>query len=137
MKSRLLTAALMSSCLVALTGCPEDKPGGTGAPATTGAATGAATASASASAEVAARTVVVTDMDETLISKKSTGYVISFLVRLRSIRLLLVPLVAAVLIPVSKLSRTFAVRVMYWFAFRGVRVERAKAIAAVRLTKSA
>lgn len=87
-------------------------------------------ASASASAEVAARTVVVTDMDETLISKKSTGYVISFLVRLRSIRLLLVPLVAAVLIPVSKLSRTFAVRVMYWFAFRGVRVERAKAIAA-------
>lgn len=51
MKSRLLTAALMSSCLVALTGCPEDKPGGTGAPATTGAATGAATASASASAK--------------------------------------------------------------------------------------
>lgn len=43
-----------------------------------------------------ARTVVVTDMDETLISKKSTGYVINFLVKLRAFRLLLVPLLAAV-----------------------------------------
>jgi hypothetical protein len=30
---------------------------------------------------------------------------------------------------VSKFSRTFAVRVMYWFAFRGMRVDRAKRVA--------
>jgi len=77
----------------------------------------------------AARTVVVTDMDETLISKKSTGYIITFLVKLRSLRIVLVPLLAAVLIPISKVSRTFAVRCMYWFAFRGVRVDKAKRIA--------
>lgn len=82
-----------------------------------------------AAAPTPSRTVVVTDMDETLISKKSTGYVIAFLRRLRAVRILLVPLLAAVLIPISKFDRTLAVRAMYWFAFRGVRVEKAVAIA--------
>jgi hypothetical protein len=123
-------------------------------------------ACAAAPAPAVPRTIVVTDMDETLISKKSTGYVIAFLLKSRSLRILLVPLLAAVrlsplhrrwalrlpspapcgrwparsfihaarssakvLIPVSKVSRTFAVRVMYWFAFRGVRVDRAKRVA--------
>merc|ERR1711871_1071537 len=70
-------------------------------------------------------------MDETLISKKSTGYVIKFLVMYRAIfRLLLLPLLSATLIPLSKVSRSLAVRIMYWFAFRGVRVDKAKQIAA-------
>jgi len=75
-------------------------------------------------------TCVVTDMDETLISKKSTGYVVSFLVKYRAIlRLLLLPLLSATLIPLSKVSRSLAVRIMYWFAFRGVRVDKANRIA--------
>ena len=51
-------------------------------------------------------------MDETLISKKSTGYVIRFLLKYRAIgRLLLLPLCFATLIPLSKVSRALAVRI--------------------------
>ena len=45
------------------------------------------------------------------------------------LRLLLLPLLFATLIPLSKLSRALAVRIMYWVAFRGVRVDKAKQIA--------
>jgi hypothetical protein len=51
---------------------------------------------ACAAPPAATRKVVVTDMDETLISKKSTGYVITFLLKSRSFRILLVPFLAAV-----------------------------------------
>lgn len=75
------------------------------------------------------RSFVVTDMDETLISKTSTGYVIRFLVAYRAYaRLALVPAFAVLLWPLSKISRPLAVRAMYWFAFRGVDVRRARAI---------
>ncbi len=81
--------------------------------------------------------VVVTDMDETLIAHKSTGFVIKFLVYYRAyLRLLLVPFLAATLIPLSKLNRTLAVRLLYWFAFRGMRVDKAQRVAAGGLTES-
>jgi len=84
-----------------------------------------------AAAATSGPVTVVTDMDETLISSKSTGYVINFLVKYRAVfRLLLLPLLSATLIPLSKVSRSLAVKIMYWFAFRGVRVEKAKQIAA-------
>uniref|UniRef100_A0A7S4BKE9 LNS2/PITP domain-containing protein n=1 Tax=Chrysotila carterae TaxID=13221 RepID=A0A7S4BKE9_CHRCT len=82
------------------------------------------------------RTVVVTDMDETLISRKSTGYIIAFLVRYRAFLRLAVSLpLAAFLIPISKVSRSLAVRIMYWLAFRGIRVDKAQAIAATFLSE--
>ena len=76
-------------------------------------------------------TVVITDMDETLITRKSTTYVIKFLVMYRAVfRLLMLPLLIATLIPLSKVKRALAVKIMYYFAFRGVRVDKAKQIAA-------
>mmetsp|Transcript_56656 Transcript_56656/g.148757 ORF Transcript_56656/g.148757 Transcript_56656/m.148757 type:complete len:224 (+) Transcript_56656:37-708(+) len=79
----------------------------------------------------ASKTVVVTDMDETLIASKSTGYVIKFLVYHKAFLRLAVALPCALfLIPLSKVSRSLAVRIMYWLAFRGMRVDRAKQIAA-------
>jgi len=84
----------------------------------------------------ALRSVVVTDMDETLIASKSTGYVINFLVQYRAyVRLMLLPVLVAVLIPLSKFARTLAVRLMYWFAFRGINVARAQHIAAEGLVE--
>lgn len=65
-------------------------------------------ACAAAPAAAVSRTVVVTDMDETLISKKSTGYVIAFLLKSRSLRILLVPLLAAV--HIAQLHRCWALR---------------------------
>jgi len=85
---------------------------------------------ATAAAAVSEPVTVVTDMDETLISKKSTGYIIKFLVKYRALlRLILLPLLSATLIPLSKISRSLAVKIMYWFAFRGIRVDKAKQIA--------
>jgi len=82
------------------------------------------------------RTVVVTDMDETLISKKSTGYIIKFLVQCRAyLRLFFSLPLALFLIPLSKVSRSLAVRLMYWLAFRGLRVDKAKQIAAGQLSE--
>ena len=155
------------------------------------------------------RKIVVTDMDETLISKKSTGYVralparnssrhtvcslhvlrrthappqiIKFLVMYKSFFRLIFSLpLAAFLIPLSKVSRSAAVRtlpparcrpcrpshrspqrpwlaaprvpallmahrlistvlvqvrVMYWLAFRGLRVDKAKRIADEQLSE--
>jgi len=90
--------------------------------------------SAPVRAAEALRKVVVTDMDETLIASKSTGYVITFLVQYRAfVRLLLLPLLAPILIPLSKVARTLAVRLMYWFAFRGINTERARRVAADQL----
>lgn len=78
--------------------------------------------------------VVVTDMDETLISKKSTGYIIKFLVMYRAyIRLFCFLWIGAFLIPISKVNRSLAVRVLYFMAFRGLRVDRAEKIAAESL----
>ena len=75
-------------------------------------------------AALAARSAVVTDMDETLISKKSTGFVIEFCKQKRAfVRLAFALPLALLLIPLSKFSRALAVRVMYWLAFRGVRVK--------------
>jgi len=83
----------------------------------------------------APRKVVVTDMDETLIASKSTGYVISFLVKYGAfVRLLILPLASAVLIPLSKFKRALSVRIMYFLAFRGIRVDKAQAIAASYLS---
>uniref|UniRef100_A0A7S0NX93 LNS2/PITP domain-containing protein n=1 Tax=Calcidiscus leptoporus TaxID=127549 RepID=A0A7S0NX93_9EUKA len=82
------------------------------------------------------RTVVVTDMDETLITRKSTGYIIAFLVRYRAfLRLACALPLALVLIPLSKVSRSLAVRLMYWLAFRGVRVDKAQQIASTFLSE--
>lgn len=82
-------------------------------------------------APAASRTVVVTDMDETLIASKSTGYVIKFLMYHKAFLRLAVALPCALfLIPLSKVSRSLAVRIMYWLAFRGIRVDRAQQIAA-------
>jgi cytochrome c peroxidase len=50
MKSRVLSIALLSSCLVALTGCPEDKGGKSGPTSTSTAESSAAAPTASASA---------------------------------------------------------------------------------------
>ncbi|KAL1529793.1 hypothetical protein AB1Y20_000726 [Prymnesium parvum] len=76
------------------------------------------------------KTVVVTDMDETLISSKSTGFVIKFLIHYKAYLRLAVALPCALfLIPLSKVSRTLAVRIMYWLAFRGIRVNKAHQIA--------
>ena len=62
---------------------------------------------------------------------QSTGYVVNFLVRYRAfVRLTLLPVLVCVLIPLSKVARTLAVRLMYWFAFRGINVEKAKRVAA-------
>ena len=62
---------------------------------------------------------------------QSTGYVVNFLVRYRAfLRLTLLPVLVCVLIPLSKVARTLAVRLMYWFAFRGINVEKAKRVAA-------
>lgn len=73
-------------------------------------------------------------MDETLISKKSTGYIIKFLFMYRAyIRLFFFLWIGAFLIPISKISRTFAVRVLYFMAFRGLRVDRAEAVASEQL----
>ena len=89
-----------------------------------------------ATAASAPTSVVVTDMDETLISKKSTGFVVSFLKHYRAwLRLLLLPLLSATLIPLSKVNRSLAVRLMYWFAFRGVRIDRARKIASEKLSR--
>ena len=75
------------------------------------------------------KTVVVTDMDETLITSKSTGYVIKFLVHYKAFLRLAVTLPCALfLIPLSKVSRSLAVRIMYWLAFRGIRVDKAKRV---------
>ena len=61
---------------------------------------------------------------------QSTGYVVNFLVRYRAfVRLTLLPVLVCVLIPLSKVARTLAVRLMYWFAFRGINVEKAKRVA--------
>jgi len=77
--------------------------------------------------------VVVTDMDETLITKKSTGYVIKFLIMYRAFaRLALLPLLFTILKLLSMINsqtRTLAVRLMYYAAFRGVNVQRAKQVA--------
>ena len=82
-------------------------------------------------AALSARSAVVTDMDETLISKKSTGFVIEFCKQKRAfVRLAFALPLALLLIPLSKFSRALAVRVMYWLAFRGVRVDVADKIAA-------
>ena len=62
------------------------------------------------------RVVVFTDMDETLIAKKSTGFVIKFLVAKRAWpRLLLLPCLVALLIPLSAilLAVVFAQLVVY------------------------
>jgi phosphoserine phosphatase len=60
--------------------------------------------------------------------------VITFLVQYRAfLRLMLLPVLVAVLIPLSKVARTLAVRLMYWFAFRGINVKKAQAVAADRL----
>jgi len=76
----------------------------------------------------------VTDMDETLISKKSTGYIIKFLFLYRAyIRLFCFLWIGAFLIPLSKLNRALAVRALYFMAFRGLRVDRAERIAAEKL----
>ena len=104
---------------------------------------------AAAPAAAKEKVVVFTDMDETLIAKKSTGFVIKFLMAKRAWpRLLMLPCLVAVLIPLSKLSlkrrrvlgrdfgldgRTAAVRAMYWFAFRGMRVDVATRVAASAL----
>jgi hypothetical protein len=67
----------------------------------------------------------------------STPQVIKFLVHYKAWLRLLVSLpLAALLIPLSKVSRSLAVRVMYWLAFRGVRVEKAERIARERLGDS-
>lgn len=74
--------------------------------------------------------VVVTDMDETLISRKSTSYVITFLILYRAfLRLLLLPFAFLVLQPLSKISRSAAVKGMYYLAFRGVKVSTASEVA--------
>lgn len=85
---------------------------------------------------VRAATVVVTDMDETLISKKSTGYVIKFLVFYRAfLRLACLAIPAFVVLkPISWFSRSAAVKVLYWLAFRGIRVDKAERIAETKLT---
>lgn len=79
-------------------------------------------------------------MDETLISKKSTGYIVKFLVMYRAfIRLCFcLPPAMLILIPLSKIKRwfdgrTLAVRIMYFLAFRGLSVERAERIAREKL----
>ena len=78
----------------------------------------------------ASRQVVVTDMDETLITKKSTGYIIKFLFMYGAyIRLFFFLWIGAILIPISKFNRVFAVRVLYYMAFRGLRVDRAEKVA--------
>lgn len=93
-------------------------------------------------AAAAARNVVVTDMDETLISKKSTGYVIKFLVQMKCfLRLLCTLPLALVLIPLSKVQKPFdgralAVRLMYWLAFRGMRVDKAQRVASDTLCEA-
>ena len=80
--------------------------------------------------------VVVTDMDETLISKKSTGYIIKFLFMYRAyIRLFFFLWISAFLIPISKINRALAVRCLYFMAFRGLRVDRAEAVAADQLAQ--
>lgn len=77
-----------------------------------------------------AKNVVVTDMDETLITSKSTGYIIKFLVHYKAFLRLAVALPCAIfLIPLSKVSRSLAVRIMYWLAFRGIRVDKATQVA--------
>lgn len=83
----------------------------------------------------AARNVVVTDMDETLISKKSTGYIIKFLIFYKAfLRLACLALPAFIILNLlSKFNRAAAVRIFYWLAFRGIRVDKAQAIAADRL----
>lgn len=82
------------------------------------------------------RQCVVTDMDETLISKKSTGYIISFLVAYKAwVRLVFGLPFGIFLIPISKVSRPLAVRILYWLAFRGIRVDKAKQIAGYFLAK--
>jgi len=120
---------------------------GRGAPLCTRAARSCAAAAAAAasatrsglpaaSAPAAPRQIVVTDMDETLIRNKSTGYVIAFLLHCRCyLRLIFSLPLALFLIPLSKVSRSGAVRVMYWLAFRGLRVEKAERVAAGRLTE--
>ena len=86
------------------------------------------------------RHVVVTDMDETLISKKSTSYIVKFLVAYRAfIRLVFcLPPAMLILVPLSKIKRwfdgrTLAVRIMYFLAFRGLSVQRALKVAAETL----
>lgn len=83
--------------------------------------------------------VVVTDMDETLISKKSTGYIIRFMFAYRSflrIIFLLPPLfpILKILSLINSRTRTLAVKLMYWFAFRGIRVDKARRIAEEHLS---
>ena len=79
--------------------------------------------------------VVVVDMDETLISQKSTGYIIKFCFMCRAwIRLLFGLPTFVFLIPLSKVSRALAVRMLYWMAFRGIRVDRAQKIADEQLS---
>jgi len=116
--------------------------GGHGFVVAVAAAAAAAAASATrsglpaASAPAAPRQIVVTDMDETLIRNKSTGYVIAFLLHCRCyLRLIFSLPLALFLIPLSKVSRAGAVRLMYWLAFRGLRVEKAERVAAGRLTE--
>lgn len=75
-------------------------------------------------------------MDETLISKKSTGYIIKFLFMYRAyIRLFCFIWIGGLLIPLSKVSRSLAVRALYFFAFRGLRVDRAERVAAEQLAE--
>ena len=78
-------------------------------------------------------------MDETLISKKSTGYVIRFMFHYRSflrIFLLLPPLfpILKLLSLINARTRTLAVKLMYWFAFRGIRTDKARDIAEKKLS---
>ena len=71
-----------------------------------------------------------------LITKKSTGYIIKFLFMYRAyIRLFFFLWIGAFLIPISKVSRTFAVRVLYFLAFRGLKVDRAEKVAAEQLSE--
>lgn len=71
-----------------------------------------------------------------LITKKSTGYIIKFLFMYRAyIRLFFFLWIGAILIPISKVSRTLAVRVLYFMAFRGLKVERAEKVAAEQLSE--
>uniref|UniRef100_A0A7S2HLC1 Uncharacterized protein n=1 Tax=Haptolina brevifila TaxID=156173 RepID=A0A7S2HLC1_9EUKA len=87
-------------------------------------------------ASAPAASVVITDMDETLISKKSTGYVIAFLWHYRAFMriLFLLPPLFPILKLLSQFSRKAAVKLMYFFAFRGLSVERAKRVADEQLS---
>jgi phosphoserine phosphatase len=86
-------------------------------------------------AMMASRNVVVTDMDETLITSKSTGYIVKFLLLYKAfLRLAFLAIPAFVILNIlSKFNRGAAVRIFYWLAFRGIRVDKAERIAAEQM----